>query len=204
MAPGLSFEALVFDVGGVIIPHDNEELYRRLAARCAAPAAALAAIRAAAREPPYELGLRSIASLHERLQRELGYAGDWPLFRAEWCSHLRVDPAMLAFVTALAAANRVILFSNTNDEHWQHLLALTEGALGRFEAYLSHEMGLGKPDLRSFAAVAERARIAPERSLFIDDRAANVAAARRAGFIAEVFTDQASLERYLATRSPLS
>lgn len=198
MARKLSFEALVFDVGGVIIPHDNEVLYHRLAARCLAPEAAIAAIRAAAREPPYELGLRSIASLHERLQRELGYADDWLRFRCAWCSHLTVDPAMLAYVIELAAANRVILFSNTNDEHWQHLLALTDGALGRFEAYLSHELGLGKPDLRSFAAVAERAGIAPRRSLFIDDRLANVEAARQAGFIAETFTDQPTLERYLA------
>lgn len=196
MMAAQTFDALVFDVGGVIIPHDNEVLYHRLAARCAA-ADALAAIRAAACEPLYELGQRSIASLHEQLQQELLYAGDWPVFLADWCSHLTVDPAMLAYVTGLAAAHRVILFSNTNDQHWQHLLTLTDGALGRFEAYLSHEMGLGKPDLASFAAVAERARLTPGRSLFIDDKPANVEAARRAGFIAEVFTDQPTLERYL-------
>ncbi|HUH83676.1 MAG TPA: HAD-IA family hydrolase [Stellaceae bacterium] len=200
MATPPAFDALVFDVGGVIIPHDNEVLYRRLAARCAA-ADALAAICAAAREPPYELGERSIADLHARLQRELLYAGDWPVFLADWCSHLTVDPAMLAYVGDLARTHRVILFSNTNEEHWQHLLRLTDGALGRFEAYLSHELGLGKPDLAAFAAVAERARIAPPRSLFIDDKPANVAAARRAGFVAEVFTDQPTLERYLETTS---
>jgi FMN phosphatase YigB (HAD superfamily) len=193
-----TFDALVFDVGGVIIPHDNEVLYRRLAARCAA-ADALAAIRAAAREPAYELGQRSITDLHERLRHELLYAGDWSVFVGDWCSHLTVDPAMLAYVTTLAAAHRVILFSNTNDEHWQHLLMLTEGALGRFEAYLSHEMGLGKPDLAAFAVVAERARLTPQRSLFIDDKPANVEAARRAGFVAEVFTDQPTLKRYLGT-----
>jgi FMN phosphatase YigB (HAD superfamily) len=200
MATSQTFDALVFDVGGVIIPHDNEVLYGRLAARCAA-ADALAAIRAAAREPAYELGQRSIGDLHARLRHELLYAGDWPVFLADWCSHLTVDPAMLDYVAELAAANRVILFSNTNDEHWQHLLMLTDGALGRFEAYLSHEMGLGKPDLAAFAAVAERARLTPQRSLFIDDKPANVEAARRAGFIAEVFTDQAALERYLETTS---
>jgi len=194
-----TFDALVFDVGGVIIPHDNEVLFRRLAARCAAPDA-LAAIRDAAREPPYELGERSIADLHARLQRELLYAGDWPVFAAEWCSHLTVDRSMLDYVTRLAAAHRVILFSNTNDEHWQHLLTLTAGALGRFEAYLSHKMGLAKPDLAAFAAVAARARIAPRHSLFIDDKPANIDAARRAGFAAEVFTDQPTLERYLGTR----
>lgn len=198
MATRHAFDALIFDVGGVIIPHDNEVLYRRLAARCAAPGA-LATIRDAAREPAYELGERSIAELHARLQRELRYAGDWPVFLADWCSHLTVDPAMLDYVAGLAQAHRVILFSNTNDEHWRHLMTLTDGALGRFEAYLSHELGLGKPDLAAFVAVAARARIAPPCSLFIDDKPANVEAARRAGFVAEVFTDQAALERYLGT-----
>jgi len=197
MAARLSLDALVFDVGGVIVPHDNELLYQRLAARCTATGA-LAAIRAAAREPGYELGETSIANLHERLQGTLGYAGDWPVFAADWCSHLAIDPAMLAYVGALAAQNRIILFSNTNDEHWRHLLALTRGALGRFEAYLSHEIGLAKPDLAAFAAVAERAAISPARSIFFDDKARNVEAARQAGFLAEVFTDQATLERYLA------
>jgi len=200
MATLAVFDALVFDVGGVIIPHDNEVLFRRLAARCAAPDA-LTAIRAAASEPAYELGRRSIADLHERLRRELLYSADWPVFAAEWCSHLTVDRSMLDYVTRLAAAHRVILFSNTNDEHWRHLLTLTDGALGRFEAYLSHEVGLAKPDPAAFAAVAARARIAPPRSLFIDDKPTNVDAARRAGFAAEVFTDQPTLEQYLETGS---
>jgi HAD superfamily hydrolase (TIGR01509 family) len=192
----LPYEALVFDLGGVIVPHDNEALYRRLGARCAATDAA-ERIRSAVREPGWETGARTIPQLHHRLEAELGYAGGWDAFVVDWCSHLKVDGAMLDFVTRLAADNRILIFSNTNHEHWQHLLALTEGALGKFEAYLSHEIGAAKPAPDAFRLVARRAGIAPERSLFVDDRAANVAAARAVGFIAEVFTDQAALERFL-------
>ena len=73
-------------------------------------------------------------------------------------------------------------------EQAREVRRLSDGALGRFEAYLSHEMGLGKPTLESFAAVAERAGIAPERSLFIDDKQSNVDAARALGFIGIRFT----------------
>jgi hypothetical protein len=32
----LQFEALIFDVGGVIVSHDDDMLHRRLAVRCRA------------------------------------------------------------------------------------------------------------------------------------------------------------------------
>ena len=196
----LPYEALVFDVGGVIIPHDNELLYRRLAARCTAPDS-LERIREEARDPRYGTGELPITDLHAGVCRALGYRRDWSAFVADWCSHLSVDRAMLDLVQRLAASHRVLLFSNTNREHWEHLLALTDGALARFEAYLSHEIGQVKPSLAAFRAVATRAGIAPGRSLFIDDRAENVEAARQAGFHAELFTGQEAFERFLRSRA---
>jgi FMN phosphatase YigB (HAD superfamily) len=190
------FAALVFDVGGVIVPHDNDLLYRALAARCR-PASAPEAIAAATRDPRYEQGKLPIAHLHERLRQEAGYAAAWEAFCTDWCCHLGIDVAMLDYVERLAAVRRVLLFSNTNREHWDHLLRLSDGRLGRFEAHLSHEMGDAKPALSAFRLLAGRAGIDPARSLFIDDKPENVAAARQAGFAADVFTDQASFERYL-------
>lgn len=199
MGGALPFAALVFDVGGVIVPHDNDLLYRRLARRCR-PSAAAEAVAALVRDPRYERGELPIAQLHERLAREAGYAAGWDAFVQDWCSHLGVDAAMLDYVERLAAARRVLLFSNTNREHWDHLLALSAGRLGRFEAYLSHEIGEAKPALAAFRLVAARAGIDPGRSLFIDDKPANVMAAREAGFHAEVFTGKPALERRLAAR----
>ncbi len=194
-----AFAALVFDVGGVIVPHDNDRLYRRLAEGCR-PAQPAAAVAALLRDPRYERGELPIAHLHARLAREAGYAPGWESFVADWCSHLGLDAAMLDYVERLAASRRVLLFSNTNRDHWQHLLRLTAGRLGRFEAYLSHEIGEAKPSLAAFRLVASRAGIDPARSLFIDDRADNVAAARDAGFQAEIFTGRSALERLLAGR----
>jgi FMN phosphatase YigB (HAD superfamily) len=193
----VEFAALVFDVGGVIVPHDNDLLYRALAARCR-PASAPERIAAAARDPRYEQGKLPIAHLHERLRQEAGYAAAWEAFCADWCCHLGIDAAMLDYVERLAAARRVLLFSNTNREHWEHLLRLSGGRLGRLEAHLSHEMGEAKPALGAFRLLARRAGIDPARSLFIDDKPENVAAAQQAGFAAEVFTDQVSFARSLA------
>ncbi|MGO8914767.1 MAG: HAD family hydrolase [Stellaceae bacterium] len=189
--------ALVFDLGGVIVPHDNDLLYRRLAARCR-PAQAADAVAALVHDRRYERGELPIAHLHERLQQAAGYAFGWEAFVADWCSHFDLDTAMLDYVERLAGAQRVLLFSNTNREHWDYLVRLSAGRLGRFEAYLSHEIGAAKPEIAAFRLVAARAGIDPARSLFIDDKPENVEAARRAGFRAEVFVGQRALERILS------
>jgi FMN phosphatase YigB (HAD superfamily) len=190
------FDALVFDLGGVIVPHDNEFLHRRLVSRCSAPDAS-ARLRLLAHDARFGTGERSIADLHRQLVDEVGYGGDWACFVGDWSCHLSVDPSMLALVERLAAGNRVIIFSNTNQEHWEHLVNLTGGALARYEAYLSHELGQLKPSVRSFQTVAAEAGFAPERAFFVDDREENVEGARQAGFHAERFTTQVAFEAQL-------
>jgi FMN phosphatase YigB (HAD superfamily) len=202
--PSSPFDALVFDLGGVIVPHDNEVLHQRLVARCRAPDAS-ERLRQIAHAERFGTGEGSIADLHQLMVDDLGYAGDWPRFVEDWNCHLSLDPAMLSYVQQLAQANRVMIFSNTNQQHWEHAIAMSDGVLGRYEAYLSHEIGQLKPSVRSFQVVAEKAGIRPERSLFIDDRADNVEGARKAGFQAEVFTSQAQLAALLqAAGVPLS
>ncbi len=194
-----SVQALVFDLGGVIVPHDNDALYARLVSRCAAPNA-MDLILAESGDPRYGAGEVGVDALHARLVDELGYDGDWDVFVEDWCSHLGLDQSMLEFVGELAQRNRLMLFSNTNRVHWEHVNALSGGALGQLEAYLSHEIGAVKPDLHAFRLVTELAGMEPGRALFIDDRMDNVEAARRAGYQAEQFTDQATLEGLLRSR----
>ena len=195
-ASSSGFQALVFDLGGVIVPHDNEFLHQRLVAGCSAPDAS-DRLRKIAHAERFGTGESTIADLHALMVGELGYEHDWPRFVEDWNCHLSLDPAMLAYVDQLSRANRVMIFSNTNQEHWDHAVGMSGGVLGGLEAYLSHEIGQLKPSVRSFQTVAQMAGIAPERSLFIDDRADNVEGARRAGFQAEVFTSQAALAALL-------
>ena len=189
--------AYMFDLGGVIVGHDNAALYHRIASRCTSETAN-ATIPLAASDPAYGTGTRPITDLHAQLVQEAGYNGDWACFVADWSSHFTVDASMLAFVETLAARRRVLLFSNTNDAHWTYLVAATDGRLGRLEAYLSHELGMLKPDPNAFTTVARRAGLTPARTLFIDDVAANVDGARRAGFLGLHFINEAALRRDLA------
>ncbi|MGW0754119.1 HAD family hydrolase [Streptomyces sp. NPDC002587] len=53
----------------------------------------------------------------------------------------------------------------------------------------SHEIGIGKPDLRAFEAVCASLDVRPEDCLFIDDVAVNVEAAQVAGMQGHLFED---------------
>ena len=192
------FEALVFDLGGVLVAHDNAFLGQRLASRCV-PTCTAQTVGRLIRRTDWNAGA-PICGLHDQLVAELGYALGWDEFVADWCCHFAVDHAMLDFVEGLTTHNRVMLFSNTNREHWDFLVAATGGRLARLDPYLSHEIGQAKPSVRSFQVVAEKAGIDPARSVFFDDVQANVDGARRAGFQAELFESQAKLAAFLKGR----
>ncbi|MFZ1988644.1 MAG: HAD-IA family hydrolase [Alphaproteobacteria bacterium] len=196
MATDARENALVFDLGNVIVAHDNDILYERLASRCTAEDA-LERIRQSSHDARVGTGALPIDELHAQMARDLGYSADWATFAEDWCCHFEVDQAMLEFVQRLGERHRVMIFSNTNAVHWNMLVDETDGALALIEPYLSHEIGDVKPNLSAFDKVAEAARIDPARSIFTDDVAANVEGARQAGFIAHQFVNQPRLKRFL-------
>jgi putative hydrolase of the HAD superfamily len=193
------YEALVFDLGGVIVAHDNAVLYARLASRCDR-GWSVDDVQAIVGLPRWATGAGSISELHACLGDNAGYAADWDTFVEDWCCHFTIDASMLAFLQELRRNHRVMLFSNTNKEHWDYLDGLTQGVLKTFEAYLSHEIGLAKPAVASFEHVARAAGVEASRCIFFDDVLENVEGARRAGFNAEVFTSEAELRRRLKDR----
>lgn len=193
------FDALVFDLGGVIVAHDNRVCYERLAARCG-PLGSIARVRALAENPDVGTGALTIPALYGQFQDEAAYGADWETFAQDWCCHLVLDAAMLGFIGRLSARNRVMLFSNTNQTHWDSQVEASGGRLGAIEHYLSHEIGHVKPSVRSFGVVAQMAGLDPARSVFFDDALANVEAAREAGFQAEVFESQVKLTAFLEAK----
>ncbi len=123
-----------------------------------------------------------------------------------WADHIRAwkdewnqmfDGAMPGAVELLAdlAAQGVPLYALTN------MPAEVMPGLRRMFPHLSHftdiivsgEEGVLKPDPKIFEIAAKRLKAAPKDIFFIDDSAANVAAARMMGFDAVVFTNMDAL-----------
>lgn len=195
-----SFPTFIFDLGGVLVRHDNELLYDRLAACCADPAAARPHMPSWLSDDDINCGRLSIEALHDRLSAKHGFTGTYPHFLALWSSHFSAEPGMEEAICAIARRHRTVLLSNTNAAHIAHIRENYRVFDHLHAAYLSHELGLMKPDAASYLKVLQIEGRRPEDCIFIDDRAENTEAAAALGVRAITFTGRAdflaALDRY--------
>ena len=93
-----------------------------------------------------------------------------------------VWPGAEALVAEVRARVPAGCLSNTNSLHWERNFARWP-ILGAFDySFLSHELGVLKPDREVFDRVAAQLPAPPERVLFLDDNRLNVDGAIDAGF----------------------
>lgn len=77
--------------------------------------------------------------------------------------------------------------SNTNDRHWQTMMAGEYPAVSRLaHQWLSHELRLSKPDSRIYRAFEKISGAEPGEILFFDDNEGNVKGAKHCGWTAHL------------------
>ncbi len=191
---------LIFDIGNVIVAHDNDLLWDRLAALCPDPEAARSKILPLVRESAIGTGRESVRSLHRRLTRELRMSANPDAFAEAWNSHFTPIPGMPELLTRLAVRLPLVLLSNTNAAHWDHI-RVGYPVVGLFPIQLlSHEVGLLKPVPAIFELAAARAGQPAGRCFFTDDLQSNVDGALRCGMDAVRFEGCEALRKALAVR----
>jgi 2-haloacid dehalogenase len=137
-----------------------------------------------------------VAELVERFpdQAELisAYHERWPeMLRGE------IEGTSEVVEELLAAGVPTYVLSNASAETWPFGVERFP-ILGRFDGVLlSGEVGVAKPDPEIFDELCRRFGVRPETTIFIDDKAANVDAARALGFAAHHFKDAAGLRAEL-------
>lgn len=95
---------------------------------------------------------------------------------------------------------RLVGLTNWSAEMWP-LAVPSAPVIGTLDGVVvSGVEGVGKPDPRIFRLAAERYALEPDRTLFVDDSAPNVAAAAALGFQAVTFTGTDALRRDLLDR----
>ena len=177
-------EAIVYDLGGVLVDVDFARVVGRWAQLAGTDGKAL-------RErfnlgPAYEAHERGeidAAGYFRALRAELGLALDDAAFAEGWNAIFGglIEPTV-ARMHALASRVPQYLFSNTNAMHhecWSRLYGEALAPLDR--QFVSHEIRLRKPDREAFLHVANAIGVQPANILFFDDSAANVEGARAAG-----------------------
>jgi FMN phosphatase YigB (HAD superfamily) len=190
-------DAVLLDLGNVLVFHDNDQLLETLARLGGRPVAEVTA----ALEPvwqPCHLGTLAGPELQAAVESAAGVTLDRATFLDVWNCHFRVHHQVMPLVESLFGRVKVLLLSNTNADHFEPLRPQLP-VLERFDdLVLSYRLGVAKPDPAIFAEALRRAGTAPDRTVFFDDVQPYVDAARGAGLRAERFTDASQFRRQLA------
>lgn len=177
-------DALLFDLGGVILEIDFSRAFAAWSAAARVPADTLAArFRFDAAFAAHERGELDTAGYFASLRRSLGIdLPDGPLL-AGWNAIIVGElPGVRELLAAAARRWPLHLFSNTGEAHRSHWVPRYRELLRPFDQrFLSCEIGRRKPDPEAFALVARRVAASPGRIVFFDDSEQNVAGARAAG-----------------------
>lgn len=201
----MPIEAIVSDLGQVLLPFDTRKVWDRLVAASPVPEEALRReLGEAYRGLRFEVGGCDGGQFHAQLVARCGLRLSYPEFCVAWSDMFWEDPEVIALIRDTPVRQRILL-SNTNCIHWEFIRERYPAVLEPFDRCLvSHECGLRKPEPAIYRHVIHQTGLPPERHLFIDDLDENVAAAREAGMDGIVHTDAASLARALASRGMIA
>jgi 2-haloacid dehalogenase len=199
---GAPVEAVVFDLGGVLIDWDPRYLYRKLLADEGEVEEFLATVCTPEWNAEQDRGRPFAEGVAELVERHPAHAGAIAAYAERWAEMLGGELTGAVEVLAELRAAGIPVYALTN---WS---AETFGVARERFAFLdwfrgvlvSGEERLIKPDPRFFRLLVERFGLDPGATFYVDDSAANVAAARRLGFDAVRFTGPERLRQDLSAR----
>jgi putative hydrolase of the HAD superfamily len=195
-------EALIFDLGKVIIPFDLARGYAALSPYCPYPPEEIPQrIASTDLVPRFEVGQLSPEGFAQQLSALLGLGVDYARFRELWSSIFLPQPLIPEqLLEGLRRRYRMLVLSNTDAIHFP-MVWERYPLLRHFDDYiLSYQVGATKPAARIYEAAVARAGCPAGECLFIDDIPLYVEAARQAGMQALRFESAAQLERELKAR----
>jgi HAD superfamily hydrolase (TIGR01509 family) len=201
MATRQPISNIVFDIGWVLVRLNYRPLLGFLQAHGARLADRDAVMTRICLED-HETGRLPGDGLLERLRAlTTNQAASLAEMRVNWLDMFELETAMVELAHRLSERYRVFLLSNIGDLHWAHLAreyrlhAIGHGALPSYVA------GVMKPHPAIYAEAERRFALEPAATVFIDDRAANIATARARGWQGIVHRDHPStLARLAALR----
>jgi len=199
-----NIEALLFDLGRVVIDLDQARAYARWAELAGVPMRDIASL---VRERildgeaycRHERGEMSDAQFFAHLRRELKIALSDAQFVDGWNRiFIGEMPGIRRVLASAQGLLPLYAFSNTNAAHQAYWSRNFCELLAPFrKIYVSHELGARKPEPAAFRTVVADMGFAPDRVLYFDDRPENVAGARACGLVAVEVTMAAEIEQVL-------
>ncbi len=196
-----TIEALLFDLGNVLVAFDWERAFEVWAGRSGSSPRELRerfAVDAAFER--YERGEATDAEYFAALQASLGVGLGHDDLREGWnCIFTGEVAPTVALVRRIDPRMPLYVFSNTNTAHHSAWARDYAGVLAAFRrVFTSFEIGQRKPERAAYERVAEAIGAAPGRILFLDDAIENVRGALDAGMQAVHVRSPADVARAVA------
>ena len=172
---------VVFDIGQVFL-RLNHRPFLGLLTRSGVDASNLDALLRRVEFDDHETGRLHGAGLMERFAALATSSVAHADLHAKWVDMFELQPRMVDLAHRLSERYRVYLLSNIGDLHWAHvsreyrLHQIGHGAL------LSYLAGVMKPHEGIYVEAERRFALEPSQTVFIDDRAENIAAATARGW----------------------
>jgi len=183
-------EAVIFDIGNVLIEWRPERYFDRLLG-AEARRALFAEVDLHGMNDRIDRGEALETVVAETAARHPRHAAAIRHWQHSWIALASPEIAGSAHLVQALARRRVPLFILSNIGHETFEMARARyPVLDLFDrAFLSARTGALKPEPAIYAHVEEQTGLRPETLLFADDRAENIAAAARRGWQTHLFTD---------------
>jgi HAD superfamily hydrolase (TIGR01509 family) len=176
-------DAVVSDLGNVLLFFDNTIFFRRMAASTARTVEEIRRVTEdnTALLARFECGRMSPREFYEYARGLFDARATFEEFFAAYTDVFVPNPPAIEALRRLKPGRRMALLSNTDVRRWTFIKSRFPEILF-FDAYaLSFEAGVMKPDPAIYRRALAGVGVEPERAVFIDDLAENVEEARRLG-----------------------
>jgi epoxide hydrolase-like predicted phosphatase len=194
----MTIEALIFDIGNVLIPFDWQIFRNKLQA---GGAFFTTDSEREFRELciQFDLGEMNGEKFAGLAIPTIGFQGEEREFTAIWNGIFSSNPAMERTILGLKERFPLFLLSNTSDLHLDYLRRNYDILRHFVDGVFSFQVKCAKPDRKIFELAIKRFDLRPENTIYVDDLPANVHSASDLGFKAIRYdlTDHAGFERRL-------
>ncbi|HLT96569.1 MAG TPA: HAD family phosphatase [Acidimicrobiia bacterium] len=192
-------EAVVFDIGGVLIDWDPEYLYRNLIDDPRERRRFLTEVCSPEWNAAQDAGRPWKDAVAELIAEHPHHADLIEAYHLRWEEMVAGPiPGSVEILEDLRARQiPTYALTNFSSDKWEVAVARWQ-FLGEFDgAVVSGEEGVIKPDPAIYRILLDRFALDPERAFYVDDRIENVRAAEEVGMRASVFVDAPTLRRRL-------
>ena len=172
---------VVFDIGQVFEHLDHSPMLRLMSSR-GVESANLDVLLQRIDFHDHETGRLHGTGLMERLAALATSPVTHSELHAKWVDMFELQPRMVDLAHRLAERYRVYLLSNIGDLHWAHVSREYRLHHIGHGAVLSYLAGYMKPHEGIYIEAERRFALQPAETVFIDDRAENIAAAQARGW----------------------